>query len=65
MSNLLVSEVGFAGTTKTHLLVGEWSYVNTGLNRTVCGLKATAVGYYQIGMSEVHCLNCIRIHGGK
>lgn len=62
MSNLLVPEVGFAGTTNTHLLVGKWSYTNVGDNRTACGLRATAVGYYQLGMAEVHCLTCIRIH---
>jgi len=62
MSNVLVPEVGFAGTTTTHLLVGKWSYMNPDSNRTACGLRATAVGYYQIGMSEVHCMTCLRIH---
>lgn len=60
MSDLLVPQVGFAGTTTTHLLSKQWSYVSD--NRTACGLKATAVGYYQLGMAEVHCLTCIRIH---
>lgn len=58
---ILVPEVGFAGTTTTHLISGVWSY-SRDENRTVCGLKATAVGYYQIGMAEVNCLNCLRIH---
>lgn len=65
MSNLLVPQVGFAGTTNTHLLKSEWSYTDSELNRTVCGLRATAVGYYQLGMAEVHCLSCIKIHGGS
>lgn len=56
----LASEVGFAGTATTHLLRGEWTY--TGENKTACGLKATAVGYYQFGgKSEVTCLTCIGI----
>lgn len=65
MSNVLVPEVAFAGGTTTHLLLGGWSYESSELNRTWCGLKATAVGYYQIGMAEVTCLTCIRIGGNK
>lgn len=64
MSNVLVPQVGFAGTTVTHLLKGEWSYDHAE-NRTVCGLRATTLGYYQIGMAEVHCLDCLKIHGSK
>jgi len=64
MSNMLVPKVGFAGTTITHLLPREWS--DSGENRTACGLRATAVGYYQIGHAEVNCMDCVRIHpGGK
>ena len=60
MSNVLVPQVGFAGTTATHLLLEEWSYISD--NRTACGLKATAVGYYQLGMAEVNCMRCLAIH---
>lgn len=61
MSNVLVPRVGFAGTTTTHLLSeSEW-WPDDDL-WTVCGFKATAVGYYQIGMAEVHCLECLTIH---
>jgi hypothetical protein len=60
----LASEVGFAGTTTTHLLKGEWTY--HGDNRTACGLEATAVGYYQFGgKSEVTCLTCVGISTRK
>lgn len=62
MSNVLVPQVGFAGGITTHLLVGEWSYTDQSLNRTACGRQATAVGYYQLGMAEVHCLTCVSIH---
>lgn len=61
MTKNLVPQVGFAGTTTTHVLVAEWSYVNSDRNRTKCGLRATAVGYYQIGMAEVTCLSCLSI----
>jgi hypothetical protein len=59
----LVPEVGFAGTTTTHLLKKEWSYTILEENRTACGLQATAVGYYQLGMAEVTCLSCLSIMG--
>ena len=62
--SILVPEVGFAGTTTAHLLRGKWSYDDVDRNRTACGLKATAVGYYQIGMAEVNCMTCLRIHNG-
>lgn len=65
MSDVLVPQVGFAGGTTTHLLLREWSYTNHASNRTACGLQATAVGYYQLGMAEVHCLTCIRIFKGS
>lgn len=64
MSNALVPQVGFAGGITTHLLVGEWRYDRSD-NHTVCGRKATAVGYYQIGMAEVTCMTCNRIFGGN
>lgn len=61
MSTILVPEVGFAGGTTTHLIRGKWSY-DYDNNFTVCGRKATAVGYYQIGMAEVTCVSCTAIH---
>lgn len=60
MSNVLVPQVGFAGTTTTHLLSGRWSEDH--VNYTACGLRANTVGYYQLGMSEVHCVKCLAIH---
>ena len=63
--SVLVPEVGFAGGTTTHLLKGSWSHSYHWMNKTACGLQATAVGYYQLGMAEVTCLNCHAIHAKK
>lgn len=64
MSDVLVPQVAFTGTTTTHLLDGEWHEYSPD-NWTVCGLRATTLGYYQIGMAEVHCIDCIATHKGR
>lgn len=60
--SLLVPQVVFvAVSTMTHLGDGDWRE-DAPVNWTACGLKATALGYYQIGLAEVHCLDCVRVY---
>lgn len=62
MSTVLAPQVGFAGTTTTHLIVGRWSDESGAFNVTWCGREATTVGYYQIGMAEVTCTACLGLY---
>lgn len=60
--SLLVPEVVFTGSSiTTHLGDGGWTE-GSDQNQTICGLRATALGYYQIGLAEVHCLTCVKIY---
>lgn len=60
--SLLVPQVVFvADSTMTHLVYGAWREDKVD-NWTACGLVATALGYYQIGLAEVHCLDCVHAY---
>jgi len=62
--SLLVPQVVFTeASIMTHLGDGV-PWIEGERNWTACGLKATALGYYQIGLAEVHCLDCVTIHDG-